>query len=195
MPATPTLAGDEPQRYISPLTLGRCRHTKVRKLGAWVDGRVQVSSVPATVPLAGDEPQPTISRSTLGRCRHTKVRKLGAWVDGRVQVSSVPATPPLAGDKPQPYISPSTLCWCRHQQRVENWVYGLMEGFRCRLCTSPFPWLGASPSATSVLRPSAYSSTTRRFISWIRGGNLSRTLRFIDGQWPPPVPCSSQAAW
>ena len=73
VPATVPLAGDEPQPTISRSTLGRCRHTKVRKLGAWVDGRVQVSAVPATPTLAGDEPQRYISPSTLGRCRHTKV--------------------------------------------------------------------------------------------------------------------------
>ncbi len=39
------------------------RHTKVSKLGALVDGRVQVSSVPPhpTPPLAGDKPQRYIS--------------------------------------------------------------------------------------------------------------------------------------
>ena len=69
---------------------------------------------------------------------------------------------------------------------------GKGSGVACAPQRSP-GW-GTSPSATFLLRPSGYSSTTRRFISWIRGGNLSRTVRFIDGQWPPPVPCSSQAA-
>ncbi len=39
--------------------------------------------------------------------------------------------------------------------RYENWVRWLMEGFGCRLCLPPLPWLGTSPSATSLLRPSA----------------------------------------
>ncbi len=32
--------------------------------------------------------------------------------------------------------------------RYENWVHWLMEGFRCRLCPPPNPWLGTSPSPT-----------------------------------------------
>ena len=39
--------------------------------------------------------------------------------------------------------------------RYENWVHWLMEGFRCRLSSPPHPWLGTSPSATSLLQPSA----------------------------------------
>ena len=30
-----------------------------------------------------------------------------------------------------------------------------MDGFRCRMCPPPLPWLGTSPSPTSLLRPSA----------------------------------------
>ena len=77
---------------------------------------------------------------------------------------------PLAGDKPQPYISPSTLgcrCsghsgWCRRPvpagtgtPRYDNWMHWLIEGFSGRLCPTPLPWLGTSPSPTSFLRPSA----------------------------------------
>ncbi len=38
--------------------------------------------------------------------------------------------------------------------RYENWLHWWMERFRCRLCP-PSPWLGTSPNATSLLRPSA----------------------------------------
>ena len=37
--------------------------------------------------------------------------------------------------------------------RYENWVHWLMEGFRCRLCPPPHPWLGTSPSPTFLFRP------------------------------------------
>ena len=54
-PCTPPFLGwgQAPALHFS-FDLGWCRHTKVRKLGAWVDGRVQVSPVHPTVPLAGD---------------------------------------------------------------------------------------------------------------------------------------------
>ena len=50
---------------LMPVATGTPRY---EKLGALVDGRVQVSSVPRTPPLAGDKPQRYISLATLG-CR------------------------------------------------------------------------------------------------------------------------------
>ena len=34
-------------------------------------------------------------------------------------------------------------------------MHWLIEGFSGRLCPTPLPWLGTSPSPTSFLRPSA----------------------------------------
>ena len=39
--------------------------------------------------------------------------------------------------------------------RYENWMHWLIDGFSGRLCPTPLPWLGTSPSPTSLLRPSA----------------------------------------
>ena len=56
---------------LMPVAAGKPRY---EKLGALVDGRVQVSSGPLTPPLAGDKPQRYIPLSTLGcRCWVTVV--------------------------------------------------------------------------------------------------------------------------
>ena len=47
--------------FIAIAHAGWCRHTKVLKLGALVDRRVQVSSGPPAPHLAGDKPQRYIS--------------------------------------------------------------------------------------------------------------------------------------
>ena len=40
-----------------------------------------------------------------------------------------------------------------HQGMKIGW-HGLVEGFRCRLCTPPFPWLGIKPKPQRYISPS-----------------------------------------
>ena len=90
---------------------GWCRHTKVEKLGALVDGRVQVSSVPRTPPLAGDKPQRYIFLATLA----VVVRATVVGVAGRRRGSFIPpgTCVPIGAGTP----------------RYANWMHWLVREF------------------------------------------------------------------
>ena len=84
-------------------------------------------------------------------------------------VVCVPRHSPGWGQAPALHLSFDLGCgcsghsgWCRRPvpagtgtPRYENWVHWLIEGFSGRLYPTPLPWLGTSPSPTSLLRPSA----------------------------------------
>ena len=67
-----------------------------------------------------------INRSQEARCCLVKIRL--DWC----HVFSYQSPMPAVADTP----------------RYENWVHRSIEGFRCRLCPPPHPWLGTSPSPT-----------------------------------------------
>ena len=48
--------------------------------------------------------------------------------------------------------------------RYENWVHRSIEGFRCRLCPHPTPWLGTSPSPTFLSCDPGLSLFGRRWL-------------------------------
>ena len=100
------------------------RPSKVGKLGALVDGSVQVSSVPPTPPLAGDKPQRYISPAALG-CRSSGD---GGWCR-RPRPESIPDRSPGHASLPIAHAD------CHQNTRVQQW--GPLVGGSARVPMSP----------------------------------------------------------
>ena len=72
----------------------------------------------------------------------TKIGCMGRWKGSGV--ASAPHPSPGWGQAPALHFSVDPRL-VAGTPRYENWVHWLMEGFRCRLCPPPLPWLGTSP--------------------------------------------------
>ena len=108
----------------------------------------------------------------------------------RLPASARLAAPPLAGDKPQRYWKQlfsyqSFMPAAAGTPRYENWVHWLMEGFRCRLCPPPHPWLGTSPSPTFLFRPGAV--VVRATVVGVAGRQPLPAARHWLGTSPRPT--------
>ena len=98
--------------------------------------------------------------ASAGWCKDSRVvGALGPWRDLFTLTSILShqgrGGKPLRAGRPNVFSSHSLIPAGAGTPRNENWVHWLIEGFRCRLCPPPLPWLGTSPSPTALLRPSA----------------------------------------
>ena len=133
---------------VDPRQVPAHQGMKIGCMGRWKGSGV--ASAPHRSPGWGQAPALHFSVDPRQVPAHQgmKIGCMGRWKGSGV--ASAPHRSPGWGQAPR-YISPLTLR-CRHTTVPlagdENWVHWSMEGFRCRLCPPPLPWLGTSPSPT-----------------------------------------------